>query len=146
MVHTTIENKARFFCSAKMTLIISIKLGHYSSFACFHCGHLLHKSGSFRQEYKAWIMSSLWLLQQSQVSSSIILLRTRFDFVGKESLHALHTKFFTFEGTSNFQISCHKGFIASGFEGPSCWFWNSFCGNLYPDFIIYSPVGLCGHV
>ena len=146
MVHNTIENNSGCFCSAKIILIMSMKVGHSSKFACFHCGHLLHKSWSFGQEYKAWITSSPWFLQQAHVSSSTILLRTRLDIVGSESLHALHTKFFTFDGTFNLQICCHKGFITSKFEGLGCWFWNSFCRNLYPDFTVYSLLGLCGHV
>ena len=147
IVHTTIKDKAGFLFSAKIKLMISMKLWLCISLLCFHYGHLLHKSWSFRQEYKAWTTSSLWVLQQSQVpSAAITFLRTRFDFVGRESLHARHNRFFTLEGTFNFQIACHSDFEASGFKELGCWLWNSFCRNLYPDFTVYSPDGLCGDV
>lgn len=146
MVQTTIENRAGFLSSAKIELMMSMKLGLCWNFSCFHCGLLLHNSCSFGQAYKAWTTSSLRILQQSHVSFVRTFLLTKFDFVGSESLHALHIRFFTLEGTFKFHTACQSIFKAAGFEVPGCWLWNSFCRNLYPDFTVYSPDGLWGHI
>ena len=113
-------------------------------FAVFPLWNFIPKFISFGQKYIAWATSSLCDLQKSQVASVITFRLTRFVFEGRESQHALHTKFFNLAGRLSFQIACQKCFTASGFKEPGCWYWCSFCRNLYPDFTVYYLDGLWG--
>ena len=71
---------------------------------------------------------------------------TKFIFVGREFWHALQTRLLTLSGTFNCHIACHNGFNESELKGPGCFLWISANNNWYPDFTVYSPSALKGHV
>lgn len=69
-----------------------------------------------------------------------------FIFVGKEFFDTRQTKFFTLLGTCKLQIAFHNNFRYAGSNWPGCEFWYSCCKKVYPDFTVYSLVGVKGQV
>ena len=58
--------------------------------------------------------SSFSTLHASQVASGLILLLHKLAFIGRASLHALQTKFFTLLGTSNLHTSLQNPAFVTG--------------------------------
>ena len=83
--------------------------------------------------------------QRSQRGSSMIVLRTRFTFVGIALWQAHHIKFLTLFGTWR----DHKPFQSFEFESVCCWAdcsSDSAFKNLYLDLHVYLPSWEWGHI
>lgn len=91
----TIANNTGPLFSAKMPPNKSMKDVVCFKLSWFQTGTLFQSSYSFGHEHKACFTSSWWFWQGSQRSSMIICRLTKFVFIGKEFLVALHARFFT---------------------------------------------------
>ena len=86
--------------------------------------------------------SSFSTLHASQVASGLILLLHKLAFVGRASLHALQTKFFTLLGTSNLHTPLQNPTFVTGTYYRESWS----CKKRYPNLTEYWPVAVKGQM
>ena len=100
MVQPMNTRSSASFLSEKAFWKISLILHPCIDASQLHSGSNLQATYKLEQKKIACVQSSSHILQFSQSADVVIFLRNKFRFVGKASLHAHQTKFFTLLGTS----------------------------------------------